>query len=91
MIAVLPGDGIGPEVVAEGLKVLRAVEAAFGHRFVMQEGLLGGGAIDATGVPLPDATVALCRARITPMPRCAPNKGCSASARRLACLPTCAP
>jgi 3-isopropylmalate dehydrogenase len=62
MIAVLPGDGIGPEVVAEGLKVLRAVEAAFGHRFVMQEGLLGGGAIDATGVPLPDATVALCRA-----------------------------
>ena len=44
VIAVLPGDGIGPEVVAEGLKVLRAVGARFGHDFVLRDGLLGGAA-----------------------------------------------
>ena len=38
VIAVLPGDGIGPEVVAEGLKVMRAVGARFGHEFVLRRG-----------------------------------------------------
>lgn len=59
-IAVLPGDGIGQEVTAEAVKVLHAVGARFGHAFVMTEGLIGGIAIDQTGLPLPDATVLLC-------------------------------
>lgn len=62
VIAVLPGDGIGPEVVAEGLKVLRAVEQKFGHQFTLREGLIGGCAIDQTGAPLPPATIELCQA-----------------------------
>ncbi|MFR4117636.1 MAG: 3-isopropylmalate dehydrogenase [Bilophila wadsworthia] len=52
-ICLLPGDGIGPEIVAEAVKVLRAVEKKFGHSFTMTEALLGGAAIDAVGVPLP--------------------------------------
>lgn len=61
LIAVLPGDGIGPEVVAQAVAVLRAVATACGHRFAFQEALLGGCAIDATGQPLPPATLELCR------------------------------
>ncbi len=61
-IAVLPGDGIGAEVVAEAEKVLRAVGERFGHRFEMQHALVGGVAIDAVGEPLPEATMALCTA-----------------------------
>jgi 3-isopropylmalate dehydrogenase len=61
VIAVLPGDGIGPEVVVEGLKVLAAVSKKFGHEFVLREALIGGAAIDATGSALPDATLELCR------------------------------
>jgi 3-isopropylmalate dehydrogenase len=60
MIALLPGDGIGPEVVAAGRAVLEAVAERFGHRFELEEGLIGGVAIDETGSPLPDATLALC-------------------------------
>jgi 3-isopropylmalate dehydrogenase len=60
-IAVLPGDGIGTEVVAEAVQVLQRVAARFGHRFDLREGLVGGVAIDATGDPLPPATRALCR------------------------------
>jgi 3-isopropylmalate dehydrogenase len=61
-IAVLAGDGIGPEVVAEGVKVLRSVAARFGHSFELPEALVGGCAIDATGKPLPDETYSLCLA-----------------------------
>jgi 3-isopropylmalate dehydrogenase len=61
VVAVLPGDGIGPEVVAEGLKVLGAVAKKFGHEFTTREALIGGAAIDASGTALPDATLALCR------------------------------
>lgn len=61
LITTLPGDGIGPEVVAEGIKVLRAVADRFGHDFGLQEQLIGGCAIDATGDPLPVATLAACR------------------------------
>jgi 3-isopropylmalate dehydrogenase len=61
-IAVLPGDGIGPEVVAEGVKVLQGVAATFGHTFEFAEGLAGGVAIDMTGSPLPYESMALCRA-----------------------------
>ncbi|WP_298403577.1 3-isopropylmalate dehydrogenase [uncultured Chloroflexus sp.] len=61
VIAVLAGDGIGPEVVAEGVKVLQAVASRFGHTFTLREALIGGCAIDAAGEPLPAETVALCR------------------------------
>jgi 3-isopropylmalate dehydrogenase len=61
-IAVLPGDGIGAEVTAEAEKVLRAVGERFGHSFVIETGLIGGAAMDQSGEPLPQATLALCRA-----------------------------
>ncbi|MGD9098992.1 MAG: isocitrate/isopropylmalate family dehydrogenase, partial [Anaerolineae bacterium] len=61
-IAVLPGDGIGAEVTAEAEKVLRAVGERFGHSFVIKAGLIGGAAMDHSGEPLPQATLALCRA-----------------------------
>lgn len=60
LIAVLPGDGIGPEVTAAGRKVLDAVAGRFGHRFESHEALIGGAAIDATGTALPRDTLALC-------------------------------
>jgi len=59
-IAVLPGDGIGPEVMAEALKVLHKVEAKFGHSFEFSEQLVGGAAIDAKGKALPEDTLAVC-------------------------------
>jgi 3-isopropylmalate dehydrogenase len=61
-IAVLAGDGIGPEVTAEAEKVLSAVGERFGREFVMEYGLVGGAAMDAGSGPLPDETVALCKA-----------------------------
>jgi 3-isopropylmalate dehydrogenase len=60
-IAVLGGDGIGPEVTAIAVEVLRAVAARFGHQFEFAEALVGGAAIDATGSPLPPRTLAACR------------------------------
>jgi 3-isopropylmalate dehydrogenase len=60
-IAVLPGDGIGPEVTHAATQVLRAIAARFGHHFRLSEHLIGGAAIDATGEPLPAATVQACR------------------------------
>jgi 3-isopropylmalate dehydrogenase len=61
-IAVLPGDGIGPEVIAEGERVIRAVGKRWGHDFELRFGLIGGAALDARGTPLPDETVKLCKA-----------------------------
>ncbi len=61
-IAVLAGDGIGPEVTAQARRVLEATASRFGHSFLFEDGLLGGIAIDETGVALPDETVALCQA-----------------------------
>jgi 3-isopropylmalate dehydrogenase len=60
-IAVLPGDGVGPEVVAEALKVLKVVGQRFGHEFKLHEGLIGGIAIDASGEALTAATLKMCR------------------------------
>jgi len=60
-IAVLAGDGIGPEVIAEGLKVLRSIAKGGGVSFEFESRLVGGAAIDATGVPLPEGTLKLCR------------------------------
>jgi len=61
-ILVLPGDGIGPEVAAEGVRVLRRVAALWGHDFDYREELLGGCAIDATGTSFPPATREAARA-----------------------------
>ena len=55
-ILILPGDGIGTEVTAEAVKVLRRIAADFGHQLNLSEGLLGGTAIHKTGSPLPDET-----------------------------------
>ena len=55
-IAVLPGDGIGPEVIQEATKVLNAVARRFGHDFEIEEGRIGGNAIDEFGTSLPEAT-----------------------------------
>jgi 3-isopropylmalate dehydrogenase len=60
-IALLPGDGIGPEVVAEGVRVIRAVAERWDHAIEMREGLIGGCALDARGTPLPLETIELCR------------------------------
>lgn len=59
-IAVLPGDGIGPEIVAQALEVTKAVCRKFGHTMNYNTGLVGACAIDATGNPYPDETHELC-------------------------------
>ncbi len=61
-ITVLAGDGIGPEVMTESLRVLDAVEAKFDFSTERDAQLVGGAAIDATGHPLPPETVAACEA-----------------------------
>ena len=60
-IAVLPGDGIGPEVTNQAIKVLNAIAEVYGHEFEYNEGLIGAAAIDATGNPYPDTTDELCK------------------------------
>jgi 3-isopropylmalate dehydrogenase len=60
-LAVLPGDGIGVDVTAEGVKVLQAVGEKFGHKFDIHYGLVGGIAIDETGEALPRETLKMCR------------------------------
>jgi 3-isopropylmalate dehydrogenase len=59
-IAVLPGDGIGPEIVAQALEVTKAVCQKFGHELTHKEALVGACAIDKTGNPYPDETHELC-------------------------------
>ncbi len=59
-IAVLPGDGIGPEIVEQAVKVLKAVAQKYGHNFSFTEAVVGASAIDATGNPFPDETYRLC-------------------------------
>ena len=60
-ITTLPGDGIGPDVVAQGVAVLNRVASVFGHTFTIETALLGGCAIDATGTALPDETLQKCQ------------------------------
>ncbi|KSU83743.1 3-isopropylmalate dehydrogenase [Fictibacillus enclensis] len=60
-ITVLPGDGIGPEVMKGALRVLKAVEARYGHQFNVTEMPIGGKAIDETGFPLPSETLEQCK------------------------------
>ncbi|WMJ71969.1 3-isopropylmalate dehydrogenase [Cytophagaceae bacterium ABcell3] len=60
-IAVLKGDGIGPEVTNQAIKVLKAVEEVYGHKFNYTEALIGATAIDATGNPFPEETFKVCQ------------------------------
>jgi 3-isopropylmalate dehydrogenase len=61
IITVIQGDGIGQEVVAGALHILDVIAKKFGHSFEYRHALAGGAALDATGVPLPDETLRLCR------------------------------
>lgn len=60
-ITVIPGDGIGPEITKQSIRVLKAIEKYYGHQFTFNEGLMGAIAIDKTGNPLPDETLQLCK------------------------------
>lgn len=60
-IAVLPGDGIGPEVTAQAVKVLKAIAMAFNHVFTFNYALVGASAIEKTGTPLPEETISVCK------------------------------
>ena len=59
-IALLPGDGIGPEIIEQGMKAVKAVCEKFGHELTYETALVGACAIDATGSPYPDSTHELC-------------------------------
>ncbi len=61
-IAVLPGDGIGPEITKVALRALTAAGRPEGASFTYEEALIGGAAIDATGKPLPEETLTVCKA-----------------------------
>lgn len=60
-ITILPGDGVGPEVIEQGLKILRRIEKKYNHTFNLKYGLIGASAIEKTGSPLPGETLSLCR------------------------------
>lgn len=60
-IAILPGDGIGPEVTDQAVKVLEAVESGFGHVFNKKQAYIGAAAIDESGSPFPEATERVCQ------------------------------
>lgn len=60
-VALIPGDGIGPEVIGAAVTVLDAVAAKYGHKFNYTEVYMGGCAIDKFGVPLPDETLEICK------------------------------
>lgn len=60
-IAVLAGDGIGPEIITEAIKVLQAVAEKYHHSFTYEHALMGAVAIDETGNPLPDKTLEICK------------------------------
>ena len=61
-ISLIPGDGIGPEIVAEAKKVLDKICEKYGHTFSYSEVLLGGASIDVHGVPLTDEAIATAKA-----------------------------
>ncbi|MFV8224467.1 3-isopropylmalate dehydrogenase [Christiangramia aquimixticola] len=60
-IAVLPGDGIGPEITQQSVKVLNAIADRFDHEFIFEEAAVGAAAIDQVGDPLPESTLNLCK------------------------------
>ena len=60
-IAVLKGDGIGPEIVDEAIKVLDKIGEKFGHKFIYTQGYLGGESIDKYGIPYSEDTAKICK------------------------------
>ena len=82
-IAVIRGDGIGPEIVNATLQVLAAVGEKFGHKFNYTDVDMGGCSIDKHGVPLTEEAIAACRAIF------GRNVVCLACARRWVCIPMC--
>ncbi|WP_338473265.1 3-isopropylmalate dehydrogenase [Niallia sp. XMNu-256] len=60
-IAVLPGDGIGKEVIQGAIEILQAIGERYNHQFSFTYGEIGGSAVDSAGVPLPDETISLCK------------------------------
>jgi 3-isopropylmalate dehydrogenase len=60
-ITLLPGDGVGPEVIKQGIKILQKIAEKYHHEFVFQYGLIGASAIKQTNNPLPDKTLTLCK------------------------------
>ena len=60
-VLILPGDGIGPEIIAEALAVLNRLRDNFGLELELEEGVVGGAAYEASGSPLPDATLSQAR------------------------------
>ncbi len=99
-IAVLRGDGIGPEIVNEAVKVLEKTAAVCGFEVTLTPALLGGAAIDETGVPLPEETIAVCKASdavLLGAPNgtasrgaTGPKRACWASGRPWVSMRTCA-
>ncbi|HSI68187.1 MAG TPA: isocitrate/isopropylmalate family dehydrogenase, partial [Planococcus sp. (in: firmicutes)] len=61
-IAVLPGDGIGPEVTAAAVKVLQSIAMRYGHTFHLNHAAIGGAAVDQFNNPLPQETIEVCEA-----------------------------
>ena len=61
LITLLPGDGIGPEVTSSGKKILSTIGEIYGHKFSYEKKLIGGSAIDAGHLPLPEETIASCK------------------------------
>ena len=86
-IALIMGDGIGPEVVGEAVKVMDAIGAKFGHTFEYVDVLMGGCAIDAVGKSYPDGTAEKCRACDAVLLGAVGGP----SARTWSCTPTCGP
>ena len=60
-IAIIPGDGIGPEIMAEAIKVLKEIETVFGHRFIYHYAVIGGAAWEKHGVHFPQETSTICQ------------------------------
>lgn len=60
-IAVMPGDGIGKEIIKQGIKVIKAIANKYKCDFEIKEALIGGAAIDETGSPLPQETIEICK------------------------------
>ena len=101
-IAILPGDGIGPEVVVAALGVLDAVAQKYNHIFKTEECLVGGCAIDTQGTALPEETLRACLESDAilfgavggpkwddPTAKVRPEQGILGCVRNWGCLPTC--
>ena len=86
-VAVLPGDGIGPEIMDAALKVLTAAGKKEGETFEFKHALIGGAAIDATGSPLPQESLDICKASDAVL--LAAIGGCAASAAAAAAHSRC--